>query len=187
MQPTIEQHLHSIASLCVKKVAFLPLETVTTKPVKDRDPLDKEPEKATTEVKDGEQESIEKSIRVSIVKAVDEEHTVTGVVLVPEVADGHGDIMSAKVVKETAFDFVAGINKTNKLGVQHTVFKKGQLELVESFIAPMSMVLGSKTVKAGSWVMTMRVLDMKLWKRIKDGLITGFSIGGIAKVIPLAA
>ena len=51
----------------------------------------------------------------------------------------------------------------------------------------MDMVLGSKTVPEGAWVITMRVLDKKLWKKIKDGLITGFSIGGIAKVIPVAA
>lgn len=139
-----------------------------------------------TEEADGEQNTVEKQIIVDIAKADHEEQTVTGVVLQPEVVDSQGDIMSAEVIKATAFKFLANFNKTTKLGVQHSVFKKGRLELVESFIAPIDMVLGLKTVKAGSWVMTVKVLDARLWKRVKDGLITGFSIGGKATVVAVA-
>ncbi len=184
MDPKIESSLRAIADLCIQKAAH-PRPVSLAEEV-EKAPVEIDPDD-DTEVEIEEQTGVEKSILVSIAKAVEEEHTVTGVVLQPEVVDGHGDIMSADVIKETAFKFLAGFNKTTKLGVQHTIFKAGQLELVESYIAPMDMVIGSKTVKAGSWIMTMRVLDMKLWKKIKDGEITGFSIGGIAKVIPVAA
>lgn len=181
---TIEHHIQGIADLfTVRKVALVPVlesDLESEAPEVDGD-------EGSAEVEDDEQESVEKSIYVPFLKAANEEQTVTGIVLKPEVIDGHLDVMSAAVIKETAYKFVAGLNKTTKVGVQHTVFKKGQLELVESYIAPMDMVLGSKTVPEGAWVITMRVLDKKLWKKIKDGLITGFSIGGIAKVIPVAA
>lgn len=121
---------------------------------------------------------------VEIVKASDEEQTVTGVVLQPEVVDGQGDIYSSQVVKEAAYNFLAGYNKTNKLGRQHADFKNwdSRFALVESYLAPMEFALNSRIIKAGSWLMTVKVLDAKVWKAVKDGKITGFSIGGKAKV-----
>ena len=202
MQPTLQERLNEIASLCVRKVSIVDDSDIPPVPAVDSltaaanaDPVAElssedqayEDAEASAEVEKDEQNDVKKSIVVNIAKAVEEQQTVTGVVLQPEVVDGHGDIMSADVIRDTAFKFLAGFNKTTKLGVQHSVFKKGQLELVESFIAPMDMVLGSKTVKGGSWVMTVRVLDKKIWAKVKAGQITGFSIGGIAKVIPVAA
>lgn len=178
MKDELSVHIEGIAE-CVlvkkrkhaRKVKY-PLQTKATSD---------EPE-ALTEVADDEQNDVEKSIVVDIVKADHEEQTVTGVVLQPEVTDSQGDIMSAEVIKQTAYDFLAGFNKITKLGVQHSVFKKGQLELVESYIAPIDMVLGLKTIKKGSWIMTVRVLSAALWKKVKEGKITGFSIGGKATV-----
>jgi hypothetical protein len=42
--------------------------------------------------------------------------------------------------------------------------------------------LNGDTIKAGSWVMSVRVLDDTVWQEVLDGGITGFSIGGIATV-----
>lgn len=194
MKPTIEDRLSAIATLCVRKVQLAESPTVPAEDALVAVGVDDSSEESgeaegeePAEVAADEQTSVEKAIVVPIVKAVEEEQTVTGIVLTPEVVDGHGDIMSAKVIKDSAFNFLASFNKVTKLGVQHSVFKKGQLELVESFIAPMNMVIGSKTVKAGAWVMTVRVLDKKLWAKVKSGQITGFSIGGIAQAVPLAA
>jgi hypothetical protein len=128
-----------------------------------------------------------KRIFVPILKQNDEQQTVTGVVLQPEVVDAQGDIISADVIKDAAFKFLAGFNKTTKLGLQHKDFKKGRFALVESFITPMDLVIGNKTVKAGSWVMTVKVLDPKIWLAVKEGKITGFSIGGRARVKTLVA
>lgn len=121
---------------------------------------------------------------VEIAKANDEEQTVSGIVLKPEVTDAQGDIYSAEVIRESAFDFLANYNKSTKLGHQHKDFKNwaARFALVESYVAPCDFVLGDKTVKMGSWVMTVKVLDSKIWKMVKDGKITGFSIGGKATV-----
>ena len=105
--------------------------------------------------------------------------------LQPEVVDGQLDIIGAKVIRKDAFKFLADFNIRTKLGVQHTTFKPKKLALAESFIAPMDMVIGNKLVKQGSWLLTVKVLDKALWKKVKDGELTGFSIGGKARVIPV--
>lgn len=129
-------------------------------------------------------ESVRKNIFVDISKANDEQQTVTGVVLQPETIDAHGDIYSAEVVRDAAYKYLANYNRRTKLGRQHKDFKNWteRFALVESYLAPVDLVIGSKTVKAGSWIMTVKVLDAKVWKAVKDGEITGFSIGGKAKV-----
>jgi hypothetical protein len=137
------------------------------------------------EVTGAEQASVEKRLDVEILKANEEEQTVSGVVLQPEVVDAQGDIMSADVIKKAAYGFLMNFNKSTKLGLQHSTFPKGKLALVESYVAPNGIVLGAKTVRAGSWIMTVKVLDATIWKRVKDGKITGFSIGGKATVVKL--
>lgn len=121
---------------------------------------------------------------VEIAKANDEEQTVCGVVLAPETTDAQGDIYSAEVIRKAAFNFLASYNDSTKLGHQHKDFKNwdGRFALVESYLAPMDFALASTLVKAGSWIMTVKVLDPKIWTMVKSGAITGFSIGGKAKV-----
>ena len=120
-----------------------------------------------------------------ITKVVDEQ-IVTAVVLQPEVVDAHGDIMDADVIKKAAHNFLAKFNKSTKLGLMHKNFAKN-FELLESYVAPDGIVINGTTVKAGSWVMTVRVLSASIWKKIKEGKITGFSIGGKARVRNLVA
>ena len=174
MDNEIAEHLSGIAA-CVlaKKIVYPHLETgeelspTRVRPESsrviskenDEDEDDKNAPNDPTKNESFIQSPVEKSILVDIAKADHEEQTVTGVVLQPEVVDAQGDIMSAQVIKESAHNFLAAFNKGTKLGVQHSIFKAGQLELVESFIAPIDMVLGLKTVKAGSWIMTVKVLS----------------------------
>lgn len=189
----IEDHLNGIAD-CVRRTKKAApgltdeqIRAAIDQGARDRFGEPEEGSESAAEVDDGEQKPVEKQITVSIAKANDEQQTVTGVVLQPETVDGQGDIMSSDVIRETAYKFLANFNRTTKLGLQHSSFPKGKLALVESYVAPISFVLGSKTVKEGSWLMTVKVLDKKLWKKVKDGQITGFSIGGRAKVVSVEA
>jgi len=130
---------------------------------------------------DNKEENIDTTLFVPLLKANKEEQTVTGVVLQPEIVDAQGDVMSADVIRKAAHKFLASYNKATKLGLQHKDFKK-RFELLESYLAPQEFVLKERIVKEGSWIMTVRVVDSKIWKKVKDGKITGFSIGGRAKV-----
>jgi len=136
----------------------------------------------TEEDKDkAEETEVSKSLFVPIEKINDEKQTITGVVLQPEIVDAQGDIISKKVIEDAAHNYLSGYNRVTKLGLMHKDFKP-QFELYESFIAPVDLVIGTKQVKAGSWIIVIHVLSSKVWKQVKEGKLTGFSIGGKAKV-----
>ena len=118
---------------------------------------------------------------VKLIKLVKEEQKVTGVVLEPDVFDAQKTTITAKVIRKAAHGFLAGYNVTTKIGVQHKDFKK-PFELCECYIAPVDFVLGDKTIKKGSWVVVLKILNKAIWGKIKKGEIAGFSIGGKAKV-----
>jgi len=128
---------------------------------------------------------VSKSIYIPLTKASNEEQTVTGVVLQPNVVDAHGDIMSAEVIRKAAHNFLESYNKATKLGLQHKNFKK-QFQLLESYIAPHGLTLGNQMVGAGAWIIVVKVLDSGIWDKVKKGQITGFSIGGTARAKKLA-
>jgi len=128
--------------------------------------------------------AVEKKLFVPILKQNQDEQTITGVVLQPEIVDAQGDIIASDVIRKAAHRFLADYNKQTKLGLMHKDFKP-KFELYESYIVPMEMVIGTKVVKAGSWVIVVHVLDKNVWKQVKDGKLTGFSIGGKAKVLKL--
>jgi hypothetical protein len=173
----IARHIEGIAE-CVRKTTVPALREEARKEMV----VDTEKDTSTENSPD-EQKSVKKQIEVSIAKADEEQQTVTGIVLQPEVVDGQGDIMSEEVIRDSAYAFLMNFNKATKLGIQHNKFPVGKLALVESWLSPMEMAIGTKTVKQGSWIMTVKILDKKLWEKVKKGEITGFSIGGKAKVV----
>lgn len=139
----------------------------------------KKPKKA-----DEETETVTKMF-VPIAKANTEEQTVTGVVLQPEVVDAQGDIIGEDVIRKAAHRFLADYNKATKLGLMHKDFKR-RFELFESFIAPCDLVVGDRHVSKGAWLIVVKVLDSAIWEKVKKGELTGFSIGGKARVKKLA-
>lgn len=162
---------------------------ISTKPKKPKKkPKDEElkhpPILGVTKGED-EGETVAKSFFVPILKAVKDKQTITGVVLQPEITDGQGDIMSADVIEEAAETFLSQFNKATKLGLLHKDFKKN-FELLQSFTAPHDLVIGGKTVKQGSWIIKVRVISASIWKQVKDGKLTGFSIGGKARFVKVA-
>lgn len=181
----IKEHITSIAKLAKGSKKPGTRKLVSGAPGVEDEPEDEleEGDEDDAEDDDDELKSVEKRFEVAILKASDEEQTVSGIVLQPEVVDAQGDIMSADVIKQAAYAFLMNFNKSTKLGLQHAKFPKGKLALVESYIAPNGIVLGAKTVKQGAWIMTVKVLDADVWKKVKDGKITGFSIGGRARVV----
>jgi hypothetical protein len=127
---------------------------------------------------------------VPIIKADDEQRIVTGIVLQPNEVDAQNDTITPEIIRKAAQDFLArfGSDGGSKLGVMHKKFGDVGLELVESWIASKNETIGGQKVKAGSWLMSVRVKSDLLWKQVKAGLLTGFSIGGVASVVePKAA
>jgi hypothetical protein len=131
---------------------------------------------------DAKTEDAEKRVFIiEIVKA--EKKLVTGVVLQPEIPDAQGDVYSEEVVEAAAHRFMESyLARKAVLGVQHKDYKR-DLDLVESYIAAADMIVHGNSVKAGSWLMTIKVNDDAIWKRVKSGELTGLSIKGKVRAI----
>jgi hypothetical protein len=117
---------------------------------------------------------------VEIVKAVDEQRLVYGVVYEPGVEDAHGDTMTAAEIEKAAHGFMTRYARLEgDSGTDHLA-KVGRdaVTIVESFIAPVDFQLGAQTIRKGTWVMGAKVWDDKLWKAIKNKRFTGWSFEG---------
>lgn len=113
-----------------------------------------------------------------------EKRLVYGIVLQPEVVDAQDDVISELEIETAAHAWLAGYNRENELGLMHKVFGDLGIELVQSYIAPVAFELGGKHVRKGTWIIVVRVVDDELWKLVKSGELTGFSIGGVATSRP---
>jgi len=108
-----------------------------------------------------------------------DEHIVCGIVYEPgdsEHTDSQGDYADEEEIRKACYQFMED-------GIGFKVMHKGgaaQVSVLENYIAPQDVKIAGKFVKKGSWVMTTRINDAKLWKKIKAGELTGFSMAGVA-------
>jgi DNA adenine methylase len=116
-----------------------------------------------------------------IIKADADERFVLGIVLEPEVVDGQGDIYSAEEVRKAAHTFMADFRG---LGLQHEIRVDDRVQILESYLAPSDLDVDGVPIRKGTWLFAVRVLDDELWSFVKDGSLTGFSIGGTARKTP---
>ena len=114
---------------------------------------------------------------IQVVKATNEElKQATFLVLAPDEVDLHGDIYSADEVRKACHNFNQHCMKANLLHLVET----DTFDIVESYISPVDMVLNDVIIKAGSWMAVLQVHSDVVWSDIKNGSLTGVSIGGRA-------
>lgn len=124
-----------------------------------------------------EAEEIEKDIELIPIEKGDE-HIVYGIVYEPDTEDAQGDQATAAEIKKAAYNFMEHV-QTFK--VMHKG-KKVKIRILENYIAPVDFTIGKRKVKKGSWMLVTRVLDEQVWKDIKAGKLTGYSMAGYAKI-----
>ncbi len=122
---------------------------------------------------------------IPLIKGADpaDERYVLGIVLEPEVVDAQGDIYSADEVRQAAHRFM---EEFGGLGLMHRMRVNGQVKVLESYLAPLDFAVGETAVRKGTWLLAVRILSDELWAEVKDGGLTGFSIGGSARRVPEA-
>lgn len=120
---------------------------------------------------------------VPIWKADEEQRIVFGEVLVPEDRDLQGDIYSAEAIAEAAHKYLSEFRR-GKLGEQHDRRLRDEVDLYESYVAPVDMTINGRRIKKGTWLMMWKIHSDRLWGKIKRREITGFSIGGSARKRP---
>lgn len=118
--------------------------------------------------------------QVALLKS-SEERFVFGVVLEPTKElgkpDSQGDIYSAEEVRQSCHKFM---EQHRNIGLQHEKYANDRVSILENYIAPADFEIDGQRVAKGTWLLGLRV-DQGLWDAIKQGEITGFSIGGFAR------
>lgn len=110
-----------------------------------------------------------------------DERYVLGVVLVPERVDAQGDIYSHDEVRRAAHKFMEAFGG---LGLMHQMRVNDQVKVLESYLSASDQRFGELEIPKGTWMLAVRVQSDDLWARIKNGELTGFSIGGSARRVP---
>ena len=116
----------------------------------------------------------------------EEERLVGGLVLVPGEVDSYGDYWTPEDIRQVSQRFMQNYRLIDKM---HTT-QRAAIP-VESIYLPTPEEGGQETYKlygvevpAGSWWLTVRVLDDESWQMVKDGKLTGFSIFAVRKAAP---
>lgn len=132
--------------------------------------------KNTTDIVVDKENDVElnKDIKIiKLLKSQEDKRIVGGVVLEPDTIDAQDDVISGSEIESAAHRF---LKESRIVGYRHVI--KAPAYVVESYIAPIDFEYGSEKIKKGSWIVSVKVDDEDLWKEIKSGNLTAFSIGG---------
>lgn len=128
-------------------------------------------------------ETVERTIAVKVAKDDGEQRWLLGYVLVPDEPDAQGDVYSADEVRKASWGYMA---RHQNVGLMHKGLVNGKVVLTDNFVAPCKMLVGGSEIPEGAWMMGLHVVDDGLWQDVKTGKLTGLSIGGFAKRVPVA-
>lgn len=120
------------------------------------------------------------AVETDILKADFEKQIVTAVVYTPGELDAHGDYMTSDEIEKAAHYFLS--NKGD-VDLQHNYEVAPNVNIVESWVTKQDGNIGSQEIKKGTWMASMKVENDLIWKAIKSGEITGFSMGGTGQRI----
>lgn len=131
-------------------------------------------------VKKMETLSTAKPFECVISKADNEKQIVYGVVMEPLANDTDGNFSLPEDIENAAHIFM---KEFRMIDTEHS---KEAIDAtpVESWIAPEDTELGGKTVSKGTWLMGVHIEDKDVWKKVKSGKYTGFSIDARAYIDP---
>lgn len=127
-------------------------------------------------------EAQEDVFKFDIVKADKAQQIVGGIVYEPDAVDTHGDYTTGEEIQKAMYLFMEKYSKGGgELKVQHKGKDYG-FPILEVFQPEADTNKGGQTVKKGAWWMMVKVTDATIWKAIEAGKLTGFSMGGTARV-----
>lgn len=104
---------------------------------------------------------------------------VLGPVLVPEVIDKQGDVISAEEIELAAHDYM---EDSQRPGLMHQLMLgTREAQVVESYVLRSKVKVGGRSLAKGTWMVGMRIYNSQLRTLVRDGQLTGYSIGGRGK------
>lgn len=123
---------------------------------------------------------VEKSVR--IVKQDAGRKMVYGVVLVPGEVDDEGDTITREEIEKSAYAFMQA-GRIGQIDSDHDA-EAGKGFVAESWLVRRGDPLFGEEPE-GAWAVGVKVTDKATWKRVKKGTLTGFSVSGVAKRVPV--
>ena len=125
---------------------------------------------------------------VPIIKAMEDgdQKIVFGPVLIPldsYESDGQQETYDAEAVEKACHYWMESWQAMTEM--HDTELEDKQFSVLESYIAPVDFVINGHTVKEGTWLLMVRVVDEDLWEKVKNGELNAFSIGGVATATSL--
>jgi hypothetical protein len=127
------------------------------------------------------EESSDKEMLFKITKKDAAQQIVGGVVYEPNKVDSQGDFTDTEEITKTMYGFMEKYGEQPK---RIKVMHKGAAKffpILECFQPEHDTKKGGDTIKSGAWWMMIKVTDAGVWKEIESGVLTGFSIGGMAR------
>jgi hypothetical protein len=115
------------------------------------------------------------TIKIAKADGAPDEQYVLGIVLEPDVVDSQSDTYNSEEVRRASEKFM---EMHRNMGLMHKMHVNDKVQILENYLAPVDMQIGDKVVKKGTWMMGVRVKCPELWQLVKDGALTGYSIGG---------
>jgi hypothetical protein len=107
----------------------------------------------------------------------DEKRIVTGVAMAANEVDADGEFFSPDTVHDAMVTFMLWYRN---IGLEHAVDISEDVDIVESWQLREDTEFAGNMVKAGSWMMSLKVWNHRLWQALKNGTLAGFSVGGEA-------
>ena len=115
-------------------------------------------------------------VQFEFVEKSEFQQIVYGIALIPDQVDSQGDTITKEQIEKVAHQFMMDCRQND---LQHQqVLPQSKTIPVESYLAPVDFQLGSKLIKAGSWIVATKIYDPSVWGMIMNGEIRGYSIKG---------
>ena len=114
-------------------------------------------------------------------RKTEREGVFVGVVLEPGLEDSQGDVFSPAEIEKSAHQFMLDyslMKDEHGPDVQHSGRDAGA-HLLESYVAPQDMVVGSEPVTKASWVQAWKIDDPLVKQEVDEGKLTGLSLEGL--------
>lgn len=101
---------------------------------------------------------------------------VYGIVWEPGFEDAQGEWASKDDIEEAAHEYLI---HHREVKLSHGMNITKDVSLVECYLAPVDFECNGQTIKEGTWIVGLKVLDKDYWDAVESGEIQGLSAGGM--------
>ena len=103
-----------------------------------------------------------------------EKQIIYGIAIEPDVVDAQDQFINKEDIEEAAHEYL--VNHRN-IKLSHGVNITKEVDVVESYIAPVEFTVNDVLIKEGTWIVALKINNEELWKETATNIV-GLSVGG---------